>query len=201
MYSNDSTIIASYIKLTSRNELPLLLDYLGLAGIGVEIGVWKGEFSDIILEKSHLSQLYSIDSWTSFPKQDYLDCCNVTKEKHLENKLLTKQLLSKYGKRSKIIQSLSKDAVKQFKDHSLDFLYLDSNHKYEYVKEDLELWYQKVKIGGVISGHDYFEDGVYTAGTFGVKSAVDELVEKENQELSIIKEGYDSWYIIKREIK
>ena len=55
---------------------------------------------------------------------------------------------------------------KKFPDESIDFLFIDADHSYEAVKKDLELWYPKVKHGGVISGHDYTEP-------CGVKMAVD----------------------------
>jgi len=57
---------------------------------------------------------------------------------------------------------------------SLDFAYLDGRHDYESVKQDLELWYDKVRPGGIFAGHDY-RDGVPPQGVFGVKSAVNEF--------------------------
>lgn len=198
MYDSGLSEIEPYIKLYSRDEFPLLLDYLGLTGIGVEIGVEKGEFSNIILENSHLSILYSIDSWIELSKEDYQDINNLTNDEHLKNKRLTEQLLKHHDKRSQILQCFSKDAVKRFKDNELDFVYLDANHRYEHVKEDIELWYLKLKIGGIFAGHDYFTDGLYTTGILEVKSAVDEFVKRETQELFVINEGYNSWYIIKR---
>lgn len=61
--------------------------------------------------------------------------------------------------------------------HSLDFVYLDARHDYESVVEDLEAWFDKVRPGGILAGHDYL-DGVHPAGVFGVKTAVDEFFAK-----------------------
>ena len=196
----------TYIKLYSRNELPLLLNYLNLKGIGVEVGVGGGFFSNLILERSELSVLYSVDSWEELSTKEYDDISNVTQEEQLKNKLRTANLLGVHGKRSIILPEFSNIVASKFEDNKLDFVYLDANHKYENVKEDLELWYPKVKVGGVFAGHDYFDDGIYRDGVFGVKSAVDEFIKNENQELFIIKEnsnleGYNSWYFIKEEFK
>ena len=45
----------------------------------------------------------------------------------------------------------------------LDFVYIDANHNYECVKEDIEHWYPKVKVGGIIAGHDFHYKTVHTA--------------------------------------
>ena len=56
------------------------------------------------------------------------------------------------------------DAVKFFDDKSLDFVYIDGNHEYSYVMEDLIFWFEKVKINGIMAGHDFGNrEGVYSA--------------------------------------
>ena len=48
------------------------------------------------------------------------------------------------------------EAVEDFKNESLDFVYIDANHEFRYIAEDLAEWTKKVKKGGIVSGHDYF---------------------------------------------
>jgi hypothetical protein len=48
------------------------------------------------------------------------------------------------------------DALKDFDDGSLDFVYLDGDHRFPYIAEDIFFWWNKVKKGGILSGHDYF---------------------------------------------
>lgn len=70
---------------------------------------------------------------------------------------------------SDIITPLKMDSVTastRFQDNSLDFVFIDANHHYEFVKKDIEAWYPKVKPGGTIAGHDYIRE---------VKQAVDEF--------------------------
>lgn len=60
----------------------------------------------------------------------------------------------------------SADAAAKFKDNSIDFVFIDANHEYEHVKNDILAWYPKIKPGGILAGHDYFPDptnGVYVA--------------------------------------
>jgi FkbM family methyltransferase len=70
---------------------------------------------------------------------------------------------------------MSVDASEMIPHHSLDFVYLDARHDYTAVLEDLEAWFDKVRPGGILAGHDYL-DGTFPAGVFGVKSAVDEFL-------------------------
>ena len=47
-------------------------------------------------------------------------------------------------------------AAKKFEDESLDFVFIDADHHYDSVKQDIEVWWPKVKQGGILAGHDYY---------------------------------------------
>jgi predicted O-methyltransferase YrrM len=70
------------------------------------------------------------------------------------------------------IKSKSLDAVNLFSDQSLDFVFIDASHEYEDVKNDINAWFPKVKVGGVLAGHDYYENNDFAPG---VKMAVNEI--------------------------
>ena len=74
----------------------------------------------------------------------------------------------------------SEDASKLYENNSLDFIYIDANHLYDYVIKDLVVWFPKLKVGRAIAGHDY--------SWGGVKRAVDEFFGKDK-----IKVIGDSW--------
>ena len=76
------------------------------------------------------------------------------------------------------IRLRSDQAVHHFKDESLDFVFIDANHEYEEVKKDIELWYPKVKKGGIFAGHDYSDTWQ------GVVKAVNEWSLKNNIEIA-----------------
>lgn len=63
------------------------------------------------------------------------------------------------------IKLSSREAYKLFDDESLDFVFIDADHSYEGVMEDMKLWHPKVKRGGVFAGHDYDWTGVKAAVT------------------------------------
>lgn len=67
------------------------------------------------------------------------------------------------------------EALAQFPDRSLDFVYIDGNHKYGHVAMDLTEWSQKIKKGGVISGHDYYYE-IERRANRAVRPAVDGFV-------------------------
>ena len=54
-----------------------------------------------------------------------------------------------------IIRKTSADALGEIGDESLDFVYIDANHDFPNFIFDLHNWSKKVKMGGIISGHDY----------------------------------------------
>lgn len=72
----------------------------------------------------------------------------------------------------------SREAAKQFPDGLLDLVFIDADHTYEAVKEDISLWLPKIRIGGMITGHDYHKTGNISHN--GVKRAVDEKFDNVN---------------------
>lgn len=60
-----------------------------------------------------------------------------------------------------VLKSNSKFLYQNFKDKSIDFLFLDASHEYVDVLNDIQLWYPKVK--GIFAGHDFTWPGVRMA--------------------------------------
>lgn len=132
----------------SRDDLPQFFVEMGYK-VGVEVGVYKSEFSEKFCKAG--LKLYSIDPW-----KIYNDFTNPRGQKRLDFQYEhAKRLLSPYPN-STIIRKTSMDAVEEFKDASLDFVYIDANHEFRYIAEDIYEWTKKVRSGGVVSGHDYF---------------------------------------------
>ena len=114
---------------------------------GAEIGVKKGENSRSILKELDIEKLYLIDIWNNYKGID-----NIYADQFKNYKNILKQF--RKDKRVRIIKDYSKYATNYIADKSLDFVYIDANHKYNNVYQDIELWFQKVKDGGIIAGHD-----------------------------------------------
>ena len=182
--------------LANRRELPTLLNRRGLLGRAVEIGVANGDFSEHILTRWRGAHLQSVDPWRAAPPDEYVDVSNRSQEQHDEAYEITKQRLARFGERSTVWRMTSMEAASRIPPGSLDFAYLDGRHDYESVKQDLELWYDKVRIGGIFAGHDY-RDGVFPQGVFGVKSAVDEFfgAKRLRVKTTHIDAPWRSWFV------
>jgi len=126
------------MKIIRRNDFTQLINKRKYK-IGVEIGVYKGIFSNYLLKESELDKLYSIDPWRNIDGSS-----NLWLAKKCRNKL------KQYGNRSIIIETTSMDAVKAFEDESIDFIYIDGDHSYKATMDDMVSWLPKIKIGGCV---------------------------------------------------
>lgn len=144
------------------------------AVVGVEIGVLKGANAKEILEEfPNLFILHLVDSYMGRYPYYYHDA---------------RMYLKKYDDRIVWHITTSWIAVNSFDDSTLDFVYIDNGHTHELVKGDVNRWWPKVKIGGMLCGHDYVLPG-------GVQVAVDEFVKENNLTLYTGKES--DWWIFR----
>ena len=140
----------------------------------VEIGSWKGRSSSFmgveIIKSGKKIKFDCIDPWMG--DLDTLgDVYDPFVPKNTNPDWLYSEFLNNVKPVSSSINPIrikSAEAVEMYEDRSLDFVFIDGSHEYEDVKEDLSVWYSKVKRGGTIAGHDYT---TYP----GVKKAVDEF--------------------------
>jgi hypothetical protein len=166
-----------------RTHLTQELARRGLLKRGVEVGVAQGYFSEFILQ-TWPGSLWMVDRWESNPDYDE----DYDQE---ENYRLALQVERHYVPRAHIVRKSSLEAVKDFPDGLLDFVYLDANHRYEEVLKDLTAWFPKVKRGGIFAGDDYgcLDEMPVDFGhgqlSFGVKRAVDEWALFEKRSISI----------------
>ena len=140
----------------------------------VEIGSWKGRSSSFmaveIIKSGKKIKFDCIDPWMG--DLDTLgDVYDPFVPKNTNPDWLYTEFINNVEPVSGSINPIrlkSTEAVEMYEDRSLDFVFIDGSHEYEDVKEDLSVWYTKVKRGGTIAGHDY-------ATYPGVKKAVDEF--------------------------
>jgi hypothetical protein len=138
------------LAISREVEFPDLLKEMGMKK-GVELGVFAGEYSEVLMNRIPGLDLTAIDAWKIY--KEYKDYKRNETMTNAYNE--TKRRAEKMG--FKILPEWSVEASKQFADESLDFIYIDSNHDFAHVVEDLNAWSPKVKKGGIISGHDFFE--------------------------------------------
>jgi len=127
--------------------------------IGAEIGVDSGGNALNILKYLDITKLYLIDVWKGYSdnKNKELNGDGVIGDDLIAQKCFehARNSLKDYNDKIVWIQDYSENAYKLIRDKELDFIYIDGNHRYEWVKRDIELYYSKVKIGGLVAGHDY----------------------------------------------
>ena len=99
----------------------------------------------------------------------------------------------------------SEQAAYAMPDNTLDFCFIDADHRYEAVNQNIELWLLNVKSGGIICGHNYVKDGnIYNKangsliGPFGVQGAVKEFAAHDGWNVHVTEsEEWPSWLAFK----
>lgn len=126
-----------------RSDFAVFLSENGYK-VGVEIGVDRGEYG-VALCKAGL-KVYGVDPYVRY---------DAYKGEGMYENHYKEALKNLKGYDYTIINKFSMDALKDFKDNSLDFVYIDGNHTLPYISQDIFGWERKVRHGGIISGHDY----------------------------------------------
>lgn len=152
-------------------------------GIGIELGVAEGEFSEKILSLSNLDYLYSIDMYSGDGGH------NVDQYKRAIERLY------KYKDKNSLIKLKFTDALDLFSDEYFDFIYIDGYaHTGQEDGQTIRDWYKKLKVGGTFAGHDYSNKWPK------VIEEVDKFACENNLEIKSTKESkYPSWYCEKKE--
>lgn len=157
---------------------------------GVEIGVDKGKTTKGLIDFcQNIKKIYAVDPWKEYKALDQKTCDF--------NFMIAKENLAELIKIKKveIIKLPSLEAVKLFDNLSLDFIYIDGEHTFSAVYSDLAAWYPKIKLKGIIAGHD-FRPGK----DLEVKAAVRKFTQDNNINLTIVPDGW-SWYFYKANLK
>jgi hypothetical protein len=118
---------------------------------GVEIGVERGYYSEVICQANPDLHLHCVDPWVTYESGHIEHRTPETVEQFYNQAV---ERLSKYN--ATIIRKPSNQAVKKFRPNSIDFVYIDGDHGYEAVINDLQNWSTRVRPGGIIAGHDYW---------------------------------------------
>lgn len=173
-----------------REELGVLFKEL-MFRMGAEIGVEQGIYSEVLLKANPELKMYCIDAWKAY--KGYRDHTNQEKlDRYFEE---TKKRLAPYN--CEIIRDWSMEAVKKFKDDSLDFVYIDGNHDFKNVTNDIVEWSKKVRKDGIVAGHDYVK--VRTSINCDVKAVVDAwtYVRRINPYFILTGNHFSSWMWVK----
>lgn len=157
-------ILTKYDEPPGQRVIHLPIGRIGLARLfaelgfatGVEVGVERGFYSEALCQAVPGLQLTCVDAWKVYA--DYKDHAHQEKlDRYCQQ---ARARLKPYG--CKVVRKWSLEAVKGFANGSLDFVYLDANHNFRFIVDDLAEWSKKVRPGGIVAGHDYirYSNGV-----------------------------------------
>jgi len=172
MPSTSMRPMMSFIQDLGRSEL-----------VGIEIGVQTGQNAYNILRTLPIKQLYLIDPYTQYVEHEtFINIVPFVEKK-------AHQRLKQFTGKTTWIKATSEKAAETLTG-PFDFVYIDGNHDYEFVKRDIELYYPKVKEGGVIGGDDF------NGGYLSLIKAVFDYCEENKVMLHTAK---SDWFIVKGE--
>ena len=162
-------------EMQCRDQFGHVLNDMGLTGTGVELGVFKGEYSNQLLRtwKGNLIVVDSYNEGTDF---------------HLLWDSIRNNIEFVQDGRYRIIVNTTLSAV-NYCPSELDFVYIDSDHSYDAVYTDIITWRSKIRSGGILCGHDYNE--LHR----GVLEAVGRFTSYDMKESRLYLKECSSWFI------
>lgn len=149
---------------TSAIELPEIINKLGPNITGLELGVWYGNNMGFLLDNCpNIKNMHGVDpflpyqDWNRFIDESMMDNARKSALSILENFTNVNAYLWCHTS-----EFMASNAVK-LGVNKLDFIFIDGDHSFDRCYQDLNLWYDNVRPGGLFSGHDYSLQGVNSA--------------------------------------
>lgn len=144
-------------NFNSRSRFPFILNELGLNGTVVEVGVQRGINASHIRQNWNGNLFIGIDPWRPyFGVTDTVEMHERYRQDAINN-------LTATGKPFELMRMTSLEGAAELKakygEGFLDAVYLDGDHDYQPLMDDIAAWWPLVKSGGVVAGHDYVSDG------------------------------------------
>lgn len=198
--------------------------------VGAEIGTDKGDFANHLMSKSNLQTIFCVDAWLdnfgskyqqnnkqlpitydpdgSVRFQQAYETLQAFSPTFAEN--VTPDYISSVienitpNQTAHLIKDYSVPASQKFPSNVLDFVYIDGDHSLDGIYQDLYCWVPKVKLGGIVAGHDYKDGGDsgmpdYFGNQlpYAVKAVVDSFCLKYGFKLNVAGGVIKSWWFIK----
>lgn len=147
-------------------DIKSLVNTIALQGkdlVGVELGIYRAEsFCTLLQCVPNIKKLYGVDSWqpyVDYIKDPYDGIPNgASTDREIEYSKFMAHHAIKYcanNHKAEVLEMDSTEAAEKFDDESLDFIFIDTYYSKEQAEKELDVWYPKVKQGGLFMGHDY----------------------------------------------
>lgn len=155
---------------TLRKNLYQLFAELGFK-LGAEVGVFRARNARSMFREIPGLKLIGVEAYDDQPSSTR----HKTVPRYERNRRVTNERMR--DRNFILIEKFSEIAVQDIPYDSLDFVYIDADHSYDYVITDIILWTRRVRPGGIVSGHDYILPGDYRHKfDINVKEAVDDYI-------------------------
>lgn len=183
-----------YLVMTNRDGIAQLIPQ---NKVWAEVGVYKGDFSRFIIEQCTPSKYYLIDNWR-FEVRDHNPSDEETENfsnfrgrvhwehfgddpnAHQEKNYQYIKERFAHVTAVEIIRAELTKGIDQLPDASLDVIYIDANHQYEYVLRDMMHARTKLKPGGIMFMDDFYEGPGGEEQNEGVMGAVNTFVKRHD---------------------
>lgn len=177
-----------FLHRGSRMMFPAMLEAMGYRGASAEVGVWLGDFSDLVLRSWPSGRVHlAIDPYEIYDegcqRSGWVNTgqwhCTKTQERMDQVFGNTSRRLAgptrpgrRPRRRATMLRNRSLDIVAALAPTArLDFVYLDGRHDHAGVVQDLAAWWPRICPGGALGGHDYTDPAVARAvGQFFAES-------------------------------
>ncbi|MEM6618140.1 MAG: class I SAM-dependent methyltransferase [Pseudomonadota bacterium] len=164
-----------------------LLRQVPPGGRAAEVGVFEGDFSEKILRVAKPEKLYLIDPWENFDEPGLENAMYGAGSEH-DMAAIYEDVRARFDRpisrgRVEMLRSRSQDALGAMGDGTLDFIYIDGDHRYEGVAADLQDALRVVRIGGLIALDDHGLGGWWGDG---VVRATNEALGRHAQALRVV---------------
>ncbi|HEX8225340.1 MAG TPA: class I SAM-dependent methyltransferase [Allosphingosinicella sp.] len=182
-----------YYVLSSREEL---IRHLPKGGVGAEIGVAEGTFSAALLAAAEPKELHLIDPWSHLETgpdpllgSGHLEAVDraaggkfAPPAANPDGDVAFAAVAARFegDARVRLHRQFSYKAAGSFADGMFDFVYIDGDHHYEFALRDLQDFAAKLKPGGLLFGHDFFEDAFAREENYGVVDAVNAFLKRSD---------------------
>ena len=162
-----------------------VLEMIPRKAVGAEVGVFKGDFSAELLQRTSPERLYLIDPWLSVDDELHrasLYAAAIRSQADMDQ--IHAGVMSRFAEQISVGRVVmrrgpSASVLAEMPDQSLDWIYIDGDHSYQNVITDLRLSFTKVKPGGLICGDDYMVGGWWTDGV--IRAVHDFLYEAQSR--------------------
>ncbi len=170
----------------SRLRIGRLKRHIPKGGVGAEIGVLWGHLSEGFLRHCKPTKLYLVDPWDKLhpdkmPNQGMYSYFGRIPARLLRARV--EEIAAENKDVVEVVHDYADAFFETIQDDSLDWIYIDGNHKYEFVLSDLKNAKRKVKKTGVIMGDDYwFKE---KNSNHGVNRALEEFLSENDYKLVV----------------